>query len=410
MSSSTFGRVDDEGNVYVTDDGVERLVGAFPDVSPEEALAYFQRKFDDIVTSTVIIERRIATGATHNARELTTSLDAVEAAITAGVGVGDFSALRGRVENLRAAIAVFAQESSAEQEQAREQVLAERTRIVEAIEALAASDQSSINWKKASATTDELFAAWQATQQRHIKIQKTVADDLWKRFRNARTSLDRARRAHFAQLDAASKGVKTAKEALVAKAEALSTLAPEKAIAAYRDLLAEWKVSGRASKKVDDALWAQFKAAGDALYQAKKIADSADDELFAANLEVKRALLVEGQPILSMTNREQARALLSSIQKRWESAGKVPRAAVKEMDAGLRSLEQAVKKLDDDAWHKSDPEKVARSQSMLAAIENKIASLEAELAKATAAKDQKRIEALTEDIATQRSWISVLGN
>lgn len=127
MSSSTFGRVDDEGNVYVTDDGVERLVGAFPDVSPEEALAYFQRKFDDIVTSTVIIERRIATGATHNARELTTSLDAVEAAITAGVGVGDFSALRGRVENLRTAIAVFAQESSAEQEQAREQVLAERT-------------------------------------------------------------------------------------------------------------------------------------------------------------------------------------------------------------------------------------------------------------------------------------------
>ena len=43
--NSPWGRVDETGTVFVTDRGVEREVGQYPDGTPDEALAYFTRKF-----------------------------------------------------------------------------------------------------------------------------------------------------------------------------------------------------------------------------------------------------------------------------------------------------------------------------------------------------------------------------
>ena len=46
--TTVWGRVDETGTVYVTDRGVERAVGQYPDGSAEEALAYFTRKFSEL--------------------------------------------------------------------------------------------------------------------------------------------------------------------------------------------------------------------------------------------------------------------------------------------------------------------------------------------------------------------------
>src|SRR3546814_8166788 len=53
----------------------------------------------------------------------------------------------------------------------------------------------------------------------------------------------------------------------------------EDGIGAYRDLLDEWKSVGRAGKKLDNALWARFKAAGDALYGARARSEEHTSEL-----------------------------------------------------------------------------------------------------------------------------------
>ena len=408
MSEQNWGRVDAEGNVYVTEAGVERLVGAFPDATADEALAYFVRKFDDINTALVILERRLASPAAHSAKELRASLAHINELLAGGVGVGDFSALRSRALAATVTVDAAAEQAGAENAAAKERIVGERTTIVEAIEKLASGNLDSLNWKKTSAEVDALFGQWQATQKDHIKIDKATADELWKRFRNARATLDRARRTHFSQADAETKKVKTAKEGLIAQAEALANSPADQALPAYRALLESWKKCGRASKKLDDALWAKFKAAGDAIYANKQAVDSAEDESFAGNLEAKRALLAEGQAILSMTDREQARALLSSIQKRWEAAGKVPRASIKDIEGGLRKLEMTVKKLDDEAWSASDPEKLARQEGLAGAISVKIAKLEADLAKATAAGDTKLADELTTAIEQQRSWLKVI--
>lgn len=406
MTDTQWGRVDASGTVFVTDEGVEREVGAYPDVPAEEALAYFVRKFDDIAVSINLLERRIATGSP--AADIAKGLATIKASLAAGIGVGDFASLRARVAVLDEKLAGVKVEADAHREEAKQEALAARTALVAKIEKLASSNLSSVNWKSTSAEVDGLFEQWQAAQKSGAKVAKDQADELWKRFRNARATIDRARRTHFATVDSAGKEVKARKEALIAKAQLLAEGSQERSIDAYRALLEEWKASGRAAKKVDDALWAKFKAAGDAIYSKKKETDDAEDASFADNLVAKEAILVEGQALLTMTNRDQARALLSGLQRRWDAAGKVPRAKVKDVEGSMRKLELAVKKLDDDAWSSSNPEKQARQEGLAGAIEVKIAKLEKELAAATAAKNTAKVSEISEAIATQKSWLAVL--
>ena len=43
-----WGRVDETGTVFVRTSDGEREVGQYPDATPEEALAYFERKYADL--------------------------------------------------------------------------------------------------------------------------------------------------------------------------------------------------------------------------------------------------------------------------------------------------------------------------------------------------------------------------
>lgn len=406
MTENNWGRADASGNVFVRTADGERQVGAFPDVPAEEALAYFVRKYDDIALNVNLLERR-ATNPSATA-DVLKGLAAIRNAIESGVGVGDFDSLSTRVANLESKLAESKTELDEKREEAKREVASARTALVDQIEAIAVSKLENVNWKSTTAEVDALFERWQASQRSGVKISKGVADDLWKRFRNARSTIDRARRAHFATLDAETKTVKIRKEALIAQAEALVSSGGEKSVETYRQLLESWKSAGRASKKVDDVLWSRFKKAGDSLYQAKAKVIAAEDASFGGNLDVKLEILKDGQSLLGMKDRDQARAVLTGLQRRWEAAGKVPRANVKDVEASFRKLELAVKKLDDEAWSSSDPEKVARQTTLSEAIQTKIMKLEAELATATKNGDSTLISRLTSDISTQKSWLDVL--
>ena len=49
--ASEFGRVDDNGTVFVRTPEGEREVGSYPGATPDEALAYFARKYDELLAS-----------------------------------------------------------------------------------------------------------------------------------------------------------------------------------------------------------------------------------------------------------------------------------------------------------------------------------------------------------------------
>lgn len=400
-----WGRVDETGTVYVTDRDAERAVGQYPDGTSDEALAYFTRKYVELEGQVRLLEQRAKAGAPAN--DVAKTVSSLTAALESPAAVGDLEALRTRVRALTATVEKLTAAQQAAAAAITEAALAQRTVIVEAVEVLAAKDPQSVQWKQTSAALDELFTRWKDHQQNGPRLPKKQADDLWKRFRAARTSVESNRRAFFAGLDSEHKEVRGRKQALVDKAVALEAQGTA-AISAYRRLLDEWKLAGRAGKKVDDALWAQFKAAGDALYAAKAEVDARESEEFAGNLVVKLAILDEATSLLTATDRVQARARLSAMQRKWDAAGKVPREQVTVVEDRMRKIEVAVKKLEEDHWNRSDPEKKARSEGLASQLELAIAGLEADLTVATAAKDAKRVAEVTEALEARVAWLSAV--
>ncbi|QEO15863.1 DUF349 domain-containing protein [Agromyces intestinalis] len=401
-----WGRVDETGTVFVRTSDGEREVGQFPDGSADEALAYFQRKYADLAGQVSLLEQRVRRGAP--AADVAKAVAHLQTAVAGANAVGDLDALARRLESLSGTTAELTEQQQAEAKAAVAEALAERTAIVEAAEALAAQDPAKTQWKQTSAQLDELFTRWQRHQQDGPRLPKGDANELWKRFRAARSTIEHHRKAFFAELDAAHRDVRARKQRLIERAEALAPRGAD-AVAEYRALLDEWKLAGRAGKKLDDALWAKFKAAGDVLFQAKAEADAIEDEAYRANLEQKLALLDDAEPLLKQTDPKAARAALTRVQDRWDEIGRVPRDQVRVVEDRLRKIEAHVRGLEDARWEREDPEKKARSEGMLGQLHDAIAKLEADLADAESRGDAKAVAEAREALEARRAWLKAVG-
>jgi hypothetical protein len=400
-----WGRVDETGTVFVREASGERAVGQYPDGSPEEALAYFERKFTELAGQVTLLEQRVKRGAP--ATDVSKAVATLSATVTTANAVGDLESLHRRLEALGGSVVELTEKQTEESKAAVAAAIAERTALVVEAETLAAQDPAKAQWKQVTATLDELFARWQKHQADGPRLPKTEGNELWKRFRAARATIESHRKAFFAELDSTHRDARSAKQALVEKAEALAVKGSD-GIPAYRGLLEDWKQAGRAGKKFDDALWAKFKQAGDALYAAKSEIDAADNVEFAANLELKLELLTEAEPLLTATDRVKAKETLLSVQRRWDKIGKVPRDKVKSVEDRLRAVETAVRKLDEEHWQKNNPERQERSEGFAGQLQDAIKKLEAELADAQASGNAKRIASAQEALDARRAWLGAL--
>jgi hypothetical protein len=400
-----WGRVDETGTVFVRESEGERAVGQYPDGTPEEALAYFQRKYIELAGQVTLLEQRAKRGAP--AADVAKAVNSLTATISTANAVGNLAALHTRLEALGGAVVELTEKQTEESKALVAAALAERTEIVVEAEKLAAQDPAKAQWKQVSTSLDELFARWQKHQQDGPRLPKNESNELWKRFRAARATIDGHRKAFFAELDSTHKDARTRKQELVANAEALLPKGAD-GIPAYRTLLDDWKLAGRAGKKFDDALWAQFKAAGDALYSAKSEIEARDSVEFEANLAEKLELLTEAEKLLTVTDRAQARETLLSIQRRWDKIGKVPREKVKPVEDRLRRVETAVRKLDEEHWQRSDPEKQARSEGLASQLHEAIAKLERELAAAQASGDKAKVARAQEALDARKVWLDAI--
>ncbi|TFB76338.1 DUF349 domain-containing protein [Cryobacterium glaciale] len=401
-----WGRVDETGTVYVREADGERAVGQYPDATPEEALAYFERKYVELNGQVTLLEQRAKGGAP--AADIAKSVANLTVAVANANAVGNLAALAERLGALGGAVSELTEQQSIETKAASAAAVAERAEIVTEAERLAAEDPAKTQWKQTSAALDALFAKWQAHQHDAPRIPKGEANDLWKRFRAARTTIEQNRKAFFAELDSAHKDVRTKKQHLIEQAEAL---APQGAdgVGAYRNLLDEWKKAGRSGKKQDDAMWAKFKAAGDVLYSVKSEVEAQDNEEFSANLVLKLELLTQAETLLTTTDRNAARDTLTTIQRKWDEIGKVPRDQVKPIEDRLRKVEAVVRKLDDDHWKRNNPETKARTEGLAGQLNDAIAKLEAELATAQKGQNARAIKDATEALEARKAWLKAIG-
>ena len=411
--SVKHGRVGEDGTVYViAADGTERAVGSYPDATHDEALAYFARKYDELAATADLLAQRVANTdvSAHDARQ---SLAHLKEQIGEANVVGDLAALETTVSGLDEAIAAKSAVEAEHRAAAKAEAATQREALVAEAEKLAATEPAKVQWKQASARVRELLEEWKAHQRSGPRLDKDVEGELWKRFSQARTAFDKARKTWFARLDEEHGEAKATKESLVKEAEALSTSKDWGPTAgAFKRLMQDWKRAGRASRADDDALWKRFKAAQDAFFNAKDEVVAAEEAEFSENLKVKEALLEEAEALtIDADHLDAAKAELRRIQDKWDAAGKVPRNDIRRVENRLRAVEQQVRDIEDRQWKQSDPELTARAQSMADQLERAVQGLEADLAAAQAAGDDKRVGALESEIATKKLWLeSARGN
>ncbi|MDO5633615.1 MAG: DUF349 domain-containing protein [Micrococcus sp.] len=402
-----FAQVSDDGHVVLLDGEDQHPVGQVPDAEPHEALAYFVRKYDDVRAQMALFEQRIAAGAPS--QELGKALGQLRALVDARQMVGDMNALRVRLAALETLLGDYRAAEQESRQAAQAEQLATREAIVAEAETFGATPAQRMPWKQASQRMTELFEEWKTAQKNGPRLAKSVEDELWKRFRAARTAFDKTRRTHFSQLDAKSAEASAVKKKLIARAEELSTSTDWGVTAGkYRDLMQEWKAAPRASRKEDDALWAKFRAAQDVFFAARKSANDAVDQEFGENLKVKEQILAEGKKMLPFKDVASGRRALNELRGRWEDAGKVPRKDIRRMEEGFRQLEDALKSAESEHWRRTNPETKARTNSALAQLEETIAGLEADLEKAKAKGDARTIAAAQEALDARLQWKTAL--
>lgn len=402
--AAAWGRVDEDGNVYLRSADGERLIGQYAaGGSHDDALALYARRYVDLASQVSFLEARIEKISPEEAGQ---SIKSLEQQLKEPAVIGDVEALRTQVATMKTRVAERREQIQAERRQAKEQAIAERTKLVERAEAIAGKDPSKIHWRNSGNEFTEIFESWKTAQRSGPRIDRPTEEELWHRFSRARSQFDRMRRQHFSQLETQRAEVEARKKALIARAEALQDSTEWTATASqFRALMDEWRKAGRASRRTDDKLWNQFHAAQQKFFDARSAHFQAKDEEQGANLKAKLELVAEAEKLLPITDIEAAKEALRSIQDRWEEIGMVPRQDISRTEGRLRKVEDAVREAENDRWRATDPQKKQRSDGMAAQLEKLIGDLDAEIAAAEAEGDDAKVASLKEDRAARQAWL-----
>ncbi len=398
-ANDPWGRVDTDGTVYVRTADGERVIGSWQAGSPDEALAFFRRKYEALDTEVTLLEQRVNTTdlAPGQAKS---AIDRLRGSVTDAHAIGDLDRLLARLDALTGKVAERQVEVRAARDQARTDAKDVKERIVAEAEHIAAE---ATHWKNSGDRLRQLLEEWKAAP----RADRAVEAALWKRLSAARNAFNKRRKVYFAELSEEREVAKDRKEKLCVEAEALAPSTDWSATAAaFRDLMRQWKAAGRAARSDEDELWGRFKTAQDTFFRARSDVYSAKDAALREHAVVKTELLEEAGKLLPVTDVRAARSALRGIQERWESAGPVPKEAHERLESGLRRIEDAVRKAEDNQWRRSNPEALARARGTVEQIRSAIAGLEKQLADAQERGDSKAVQQAEEAMAARRSWLT----
>jgi hypothetical protein len=390
-TTNEFGYVDDEGNVFLNSPTGPTKIGQYAAGEPNEGLEFFTKRYHDLISEIELAAARLKDGK-GNVESITALIDRIDKAIENPNLLGDFDKIRAGKDSLLAGFEDHKAAASAKKAEAKAAALAKREEIVAQAEAMANSNA----WKVTGEKYKELLDQWKKLPN----ADRAKEQELWKRFSHARSAFDKARRAYFSTLDAGRAEAVNAKKSLIKKADELASSTEwANTTTAYKKLMDDWKATARAAKGQEEKLWAEFKAAQDKFFANRNAANSVRDEEFTKNLEVKLELLKKAEALLPITNVDSAKAALREIQEAWEKAGHVPRNDKDKIERRLKAVEDAIRKVQEEQWHRSKPEVVDRANSLVTSFEASIAKLEKQKAAAASAGKSSDVSKLETQIA-----------
>lgn len=402
---SQFGRVGEDGTVFVRTSEGETPVGSYPGKSAEEALAYFVRKFEALASEVALTAARITSGAMvpQDAHE---SVRKLRQQVRELNGVGDLDSLALSVEQIepliegnREAYEAKKAAESALKAARREQILVEKEKIVAEAESLALSE----NWKVTGDRLKTLLDEWKAAP----RLDKKVDGDLWKRFSASRNKFDKRRRTHFAQLEATSSIVSAAKMEIITEAEKLATSTDWVATARrFKTLMDSWKVAGRGKPSDEAKLWARFKAAQDQFFTAKNADLEKREASMTANLAKREELIVQIEALVPFTDAKVAKNSFRELMRTWEKIGITHRDKRAAFDARVAKVEEVIKEAEAEIWRKTDPAAKARAAEVVKQLSESIENYRKVASKSQAAGNEKKAKEALESAEARTVWLA----
>jgi hypothetical protein len=402
VAGESWGRVAEDGTVFVRTKDGERAVGQWPDANPDEALAFYTRRYDALAFEVELLEQRVQAG-TVSPDDARAAVKKVTGSLEEAQAVGDLDGLRARLDALTPLVAEQRERRKAERAAKVEEARSAKTKIATEAETIAGGT----DWRHGVTRLRELLDEWKALP----RLDKSSDDELWHRFSSARTTYTRHRKQHFAELSSKREEAAVVKERLAAEAETLASSNEWGPTSGrFRDLMRQWKAAGPAPREVDDKLWARFRAAQDLFFGARDAVQAEENAEQVENLAAKEALLVEIEGILPVSDAKAAREQLRDYLDRWDQIGKIPRDSMRAVDGRLRAVEQAVKSAEDEVWNRSNPEARARAEATVKQLQSLISDLEKQATKAESQGNTRKATEAREAIAARREWLTQAQN
>ena len=234
------------------------------------------------------------------------------------------------------------------------------------------------------AAMDDVIAAFHQLQTLHQEYRETgpvakeLRDEIWKRFKDASTVVNKRHQQHFEELKAQEEQNLARKTELCEKVETLRT-DEARTYQQWDELTqqvlawqAEWKTIGFTPRKVNNEIFERFRAACDAFFQQKTSYFKDMRETLAANLAAKNSLIAQAEELKDSTDWAATTQKLVELQKQWKQTGPV---AHKVSDAVWKRFNDACnaffnRKAEQNAGQRKEEEaNLARKNEILAQLE-----------------------------------------
>lgn len=185
------------------------------------------------------------------------------------------------------------------------------------------------------ADVEDPISAFHQLQKLHQEYRETgpvakeLRDEIWKRFKDASTVINKRHQDHFEAIKAKEEENLAKKTELCQQVEALEfdglkTYAQwEEMTKQVLAIQAEWKTVGFTPRKVNAEIFERFRMACDRFFQAKTAYFKANREKLNANLTAKNALIEKAEALKDSTDWGTTTNKFVELQKEWKAIGPV---------------------------------------------------------------------------------------
>lgn len=238
---------------------------------------------------------------------------------------------------------------------ARQENLAARQQLIAGLDALGVGDAENAaapDWRELARALEQFESEWRKLGP----VEHTVPH-------KARDALLERRAASLARLEAplqeARRTAQGEREKFIARAKALTADSRTRdAVAKIRELQSEWQQHAKAlplARGVENALWAEFRAATDALFKQRDAEHSAREAEWKTNQAAREALIARLGELDQDIAPDEIERTIAAVDREWRSAGEAPRSEASRLEEKFRvaraAASQLVAKCKERAWH-----------------------------------------------------------